>query len=60
MLCINEDYAQYTFSERFGFIDAKSKKTKRLIEDIVHFSLTQSSICNSLKKTIKIDKEKKN
>ncbi|MBA8968421.1 MULTISPECIES: hypothetical protein [Clostridium] len=40
MFCINEDCAQYTFSEIFGFIDAKAKKTKRLIEEIVHVSLT--------------------
>lgn len=44
--------------EIFSSIDAKAKKTKRLIEEIVHVSLTQSSICNYLKKTIKIDKEK--
>lgn len=76
MFCLNENCPRYTFSERFGFIDAKAKKTKRLIEEIVHVSLTQSSIsasnflslstvgikkssiCNYLKKTIKIDKEK--
>ncbi|WP_394885857.1 transposase family protein [Clostridium butyricum] len=41
MFCLNENCPQYTFSERFGFIDAKAK---RLIEEIVHVSLTQSPI----------------
>ncbi|WP_315076406.1 transposase family protein [uncultured Clostridium sp.] len=76
MFCVNESCDRYTFSEKFDFLDSKAKKTKRLIEEIVRVSLTQSSvsaskylnettvdikkssICNYLKKTIQINKEK--
>lgn len=43
MFCINPDCDKYTFAETFEFIDSKGKKTKRLIDEIVRVSLTQSS-----------------
>lgn len=60
MFCVNKNCPRYTFSETFGFIDAKVKKTKRLIDEIVHVSLTQSSICNYLKKNNKNRQRKNN
>ncbi|QVK16920.1 transposase family protein [Mycoplasmatota bacterium] len=44
MFCTNPNCKKYTFSESFGFIDQKGKKTKRLIDEIIRVSLTQSSI----------------
>ncbi len=43
MFCINENCEQYTFSEKFDFIEPKAKKTKRLMDEIIRISLTQSS-----------------
>lgn len=47
MFCVNKDCKRYTFSEQFEFIDSKAKKTKRLIEEIIRVSLTQSSISSA-------------
>ena len=47
MFCVNEKCSKYTFSETFTFLDPKAKKTKRLIEEIIRVSLTQSSISAS-------------
>ena len=47
MFCINENCPKYTFLENFTFLDAKAKKTKRLIEEIIRVSLSQSSISAS-------------
>lgn len=47
MFCVNENCKRYTFSEQFEFIDTKAKKTKRLIEEIIRVSLTQSSISSA-------------
>ncbi len=44
MFCKNDNCNKYTFSEQFDFLDSKAKKTKRLIEEIVRVSLTQSSV----------------
>lgn len=44
MFCVNSSCNQYTFSETFNFIDQKKKKTKRLIDEIIRVSLTQSSL----------------
>ncbi len=44
MFCTNPKCKKYTFSESFDFIDPKGKKTKRLIEEIIRVSLTQSSV----------------
>ena len=59
MFCTNENCNKYTFAERFDFIDDKAKKTKRLIEEIIRISLTQSSISSSeylIKTTVNIKK----
>lgn len=59
MFCTNENCNKYTFAERFDFIDAKTKKTRRLNEEIVRVSLTQSSISSSeylMKTTVNIKK----
>lgn len=42
--CVNPECPRYTFSETFDFLDAKAKKTKRLMDEIVRISLTQSSV----------------
>lgn len=47
MFCINKDCSKYTFSETFTFLDAKAKKTKRVIDEVIRVSLTQSSISAS-------------
>lgn len=47
MFCTNKDCDKYTFSQQFDFIEPKAKKTKRLIEEIIRISLTQSSISAS-------------
>ena len=47
MFCVNEKCSKYTFSETFTFLDSKAKKTKRLVEEIIRVSLTQSSISAS-------------
>ena len=47
MFCVNKSCPKYTFSETFTFLDSKAKKTKRLIEEIIRVSLTQSSISAS-------------
>lgn len=47
MFCTNENCNKYTFAERFDFIDAKAKKTRHLIEEIVRIFLTKSSISSS-------------
>lgn len=47
MFCIIKDCPKYTFSEAFTFLDAKTKKTKRLIDEVICVSLTQSSILAS-------------
>jgi transposase len=43
MFCINKDCKRYTFSEKFDFLDPNAKKTKRLVDEIIRISLTQSS-----------------
>lgn len=47
MFCINKNCPKYTFSETFTFLDAKAKKTKRLIAEVIRVSLTQSSVSAS-------------
>ena len=47
MFCTNKDCDKYTFAETFKFIDSKAKKTKRLIDEIIRVSLTQSSLSAS-------------
>lgn len=44
MFCHNKDCKHTTFAERFDFINYKSKKTKRLEEEIIRLSLHCSSI----------------
>ncbi len=44
LFCVNPECPRYTFSETFDFIDAKAKKTRRLMDEIVRVSLTQSSV----------------
>lgn len=47
IFCVNRDCRQKTFTETFEFIAAKSRKTKRLQEEILRISLTQSSVSAS-------------
>lgn len=44
MFCVNEKCKQKTFSEQFDFLSSNAKKTKRLVQEIIRISLTQSSI----------------
>lgn len=44
MLCLNPDCNHTTFAETFGFIKPKAKKSNRLLDKIVDFSLNISSI----------------
>lgn len=44
MFCDNPDCDHTTFAESFSFIEKKSKKTKRLIEEILHLSRSMSSV----------------
>lgn len=44
MFCVNPDCNKKTFAERFSFISYKSKKTKRLEEEIVSISKNVSSL----------------
>jgi len=45
--CANPNCAHKTFAEQFSFFDPKSTKTKRLWEEILRVSLTQSSLSAS-------------
>ena len=45
--CINEGCTHKTFAEQFSFFEPKSTKTKRLWEEILRVSLTQSSLSAS-------------
>lgn len=59
MFCHNEDCDYTTFAERFSFINYKSKKTKRLENEIIQLSLNCSSIVATKhlnKNTVKIGK----
>lgn len=42
--CVNPECPRYTFSETFDFLNTKAKKTKRLMDEIIKVSLTQSSV----------------
>ena len=44
MFCNNSQCSRTTFAERFDFISDKSKKTKRLEEEIVRISLNMSTV----------------
>lgn len=44
MFCINPDCEKYSFAEKFDFLETKGKKTKRLVDEIIRASLTQSSV----------------
>ena len=59
MFCDNKDCNHTTFAERFSFINYKSKKTKRLENEIIQLSLNCSSIVAAKhlnKNTVKIGK----
>lgn len=43
-ICSNEDCLHKTFAETFSFYEPKATKTKRLQEEILRISLTQSSL----------------
>jgi len=45
--CNNSDCAYKTFVERFDFFEPKATKTKRLQQEILRVSLTQSSLAAS-------------
>lgn len=47
MFCVNHGCNRYTFSEQFSLITPNAKKTKRLIDEIIRISLTQSSVSAS-------------
>ena len=47
MLCQNQECGHTTFAERFDFSTGKSKKTKRLEEEIIRLSLNMSSVAAS-------------
>ncbi len=58
-VCENDKCTHKSFAEKFDFIDAKSKKTKRLVQHILDVSVNMSSIsCSKLLKTsgIKVSK----
>lgn len=42
--CVNKECQYKTFAEAFSFFDPKATKTKRLQEEIIRVSLTQSSL----------------
>jgi len=42
--CMNKDCKHKTFAEAFSFFEPKATKTKRLQEEILRVSLTQSSL----------------
>ena len=44
LFCDNPDCTHRTFAEPFGFIKPKSKKTDRLIEEIINLSKSVSSV----------------
>lgn len=44
MFCHNKECTYTTFAERFDFINHKSKKTKRLEDEIIRLSLNCSSV----------------
>lgn len=44
MFCDNDSCKYKTFAENFESIESKSRKTKRLVEEIVIISLSQSSV----------------
>ena len=44
MFCPNQECTHKTFAESFSFISPKSKKTNRLIEEIVQLSSKMSSV----------------
>ncbi len=44
MFCQNQECAYKTFAESFSFISPKSKKTNRLIEEIIQLSSKMSSV----------------
>lgn len=44
MFCDNDDCDHTTFAESFSFLRKKSKKTERLIEEILHVSRSMSSV----------------
>lgn len=44
MFCQNQKCAYKTFAESFSFISPKSKKTNRLIEEIIQLSSKMSSV----------------
>jgi transposase len=46
-ICKNPECSYKTFAERFDFYDSMSRKTKRLSEEILRVSLTQSSVSAS-------------
>lgn len=46
-LCKNSECNKTTFAETFDFISSKSKKTKRLEEEIIKLSVNTSSIAAS-------------
>lgn len=47
IFCGNRECRCKTFTETFEFIETKSRKTKRLQEEILRVSLTQSSVAAS-------------
>ena len=47
IFCRNRECGHKTFTERFEFIEGKTRKTKRLYEEIMRVSLTQSSVSAS-------------
>jgi len=42
--CLNRDCPHKTFAEKFTFFEPKATKTKRLQEEILRVSMTQSSL----------------
>ena len=59
LFCLNKNCDHTTFAERFSFLDYKSKKTKRLENEIITLSLNCSSIVASKhlnRNTVKIGK----
>ena len=59
MFCLNKNCTRKTFAERFTFLNNKSKKTKRLEEEIIRLSLHCSSVTAAKhlsKHTVKVGK----
>lgn len=54
MFCDNPDCEHTTFAESFSFIKGKSKKTERLIDEIIQVSKNMSSVeaSNYLRKNV--------